>query len=224
MANLRIILADDHPFALLGFRSTLAACKDISIVGEAPTPTALLALLLRTPCDVLVVDLSMPETPGVEEDGVDLIKRIRNTRPALRLLVMTAQTNPAILRTVAADGTVSLYSKSDSLAELPDAIRACARGGRHLSPSMSVALERAYRDGSMLVGALLLTKRQSEILRRLVDGETIDEIALALGCRRRAVANQKREAMARLGVRDEAALFSRIRSNGMLFHWRERES
>jgi hypothetical protein len=70
MANLRVILADDHPFVLLGVRSALSVHRDIMIVGEATSPTSLLDLLSTVPCDLLVADLTMPEANGTMNDGL----------------------------------------------------------------------------------------------------------------------------------------------------------
>ncbi|KXU90133.1 LuxR family transcriptional regulator [Paraburkholderia monticola] len=214
MANLRIILADDHPFVLLGLKSTLERYEGLSVVGQALTPTALIALLQRTRCDVLAVDLSMPELAGDIGDGLGLIRRIRGEWPSLRVVVVTAQTNAAMLRVIAADGSISLLGKADSLEELPSAICDSARGARYLGRSVSETLARSQQDDGRVVSAPLLSKRQTDILRRLVSGESIAQIAAALGCHRRTVSRQKREAMARLGVTDDPALFSSVRACG----------
>ena len=214
MANLRIILADDHPFALLGLKSTLERYEGLSVVGQALTPTALIGLLERTRCDVLAVDLSMPELAGDIGDigdGLGLIRRIRGEWPSLRVVVVTAQTNAAMLRAIAADSSISLLGKADSLEELP---RAICDSARYLGRSVSETIARSQRDDGLFVSAPLLSKRQTDILRRLVSGESIAQIAAALGCHRRTVCRQKREAMARLGVTDGPALFSCLRACG----------
>lgn len=216
VANLRIILADDHPFVLLGLKSTLERCKGLSVVGQALTPTALFALLQCTPCDVLAVDLSMPEPAGHIADGLGLIRRIRGEWPSLRVVVVTAQTNAAMLRVIAADGCISLLGKIDSLEELPRAICESARGARFLGRSVSETLARSQQDDALFVSALLLSKRHVDILRRLVNGESIEQIAATLGCHRRTVSRQKHEAMARLGVNDDPALFSWVRAYGSM--------
>ena len=59
--KLRIVLADDHPFVLLGMRATFSADKSVEVVGEAVSAATLLKLLATTPCDVLVTDFAMPE-------------------------------------------------------------------------------------------------------------------------------------------------------------------
>ncbi|CAE6709024.1 Transcriptional regulatory protein RcsB [Paraburkholderia nemoris] len=111
MTNLRVILADDHPFVLLGVRAALEMHADVAIVGEANTPTSLITLLESTPCDVLVTDLTMPEASGTVEDGLDLVRRVRSTWPLLRIVVMTALTNTEILRAIVSDGVFSVLSK-----------------------------------------------------------------------------------------------------------------
>ncbi|APA85848.1 response regulator transcription factor [Paraburkholderia sprentiae WSM5005] len=216
MANLRIILADDHPFVLLGLKSTLERREGLSVVGQAQTPTELIALLQHTKCDVLVVDLSMPDPAGEIGDGPGLIRRIRGEWPSLRVVVVTAQTNAAMLRVIAADAAVSVLGKTDSLEELPQAVYDSARGTRYLGHSVVETLARSEQDNGLFVSALLLSKRQTDILRRLVSGESIAQIAAALGCHRRTVSRHKREAMARLGVNDDPALFSCVRACGTL--------
>ncbi|MFT4068614.1 response regulator [Paraburkholderia sp.] len=213
MANLRIILADDHPFVLLGYRSMLATRASVAIVGEARMAAELIALLQSTRCDVLVIDLSMPDPAGIIEDGASLVRRIRGDWPALRVVVATGQTNAGILRALVADDAISVFGKADSLGELQQAIFESARGTRYLSRSVVALLARARRDAHRAVPRL--SARQSEIVRRLVWGESIAEIAAALGCHPRTISRQKREAMARFGVTDNPGLFSRVRACGM---------
>jgi hypothetical protein len=65
----RVVLADDHPFVLLGIRATFSTDESPDVVGEAGSAAALLTLLVSTPCDVLVTDFAMPEHGLQAEDG-----------------------------------------------------------------------------------------------------------------------------------------------------------
>jgi len=116
LVNIRIVLADDHPFVLLGVRSMLETRAGVAIVGQAGSPTTLIELLRRTPCDVLVTDLSMPDPAGLIEDELHLIRHIQAEWPGLRIIVMSTTTNPALLHALAADGAVSLLSKTRTVA------------------------------------------------------------------------------------------------------------
>lgn len=220
--KLRIILADDHPFVLLGIRAALEVRAGIAIVGEAATPTSLIALLHGTPCDVLVTDLSMREPPGGVEDGLGLIRRIRRGWPQLRIVVITTQTNAAILRAIVSEGAVSTLGKAEPMSELWRAIEASRRGEVHLGRAIAAALSHAG-DGVLwparartATSAPRLSWRQEEVIKRIAGGESVMDIAAALGCHRRTVNRQKREAMFKLGVTNEPGLFAWLRACGML--------
>ncbi len=207
---IRIIAADDHPFVLLGVQSMLKMHAGVTFVGEAGTPTALFALLQHAPCDVLVTDLSMPDPSGVNEDGLSLIRRIRHAWPQLRIVVMTMLTDTSMLREIVAQGAVIALSKSTSMDELWRAIEASAKGvayrGRTLADTRANSqAERDERDEAPL--APRLSPRQVEVVQMFVGGQSIAEIAAALGCHRRTVSRQNREAMMRLGVTSNPGLF-----------------
>ncbi|CAN7186634.1 MULTISPECIES: response regulator transcription factor [Paraburkholderia] len=215
MANTRIILADDHPFVLLGVRSALDAHVGVSVVGEAITPTLLIELLRSTPCDVLVTDLSMPEPSGAVEDGLSLVRRIRDEWPLLRIVVMTMLTNAAILRAVVSDGAVSALSKTESMDQLWQAIEASRSGGTYLGRSINEALAESWKEEQEPPPVARLSRLQAEVVKLFVSGQSISEIAAALGCHRRTVSRQKREAMVKLGVTNGPGLFSYVRAHGI---------
>lgn len=212
--NLRVILADDHPFVLLGVRATLEMRDGVTVVGEAVTPASLIRLLQSTPCDVLVTDLTMPEEAGVVEDGLGLVRRIRSGWPLLNIVVMTALTNTAILRVVVSEGGVSLLSKSETMDELWQAIEAGGKGQVYIGRSIIDVLAQPQDDACDLLPVSCLSRRQAEVVRMSVRGHSISEIAITLGCHRRTVSRQKREAMAKLGVTNDPGLFSYIRAHG----------
>src|SRR5258708_7893920 len=78
--KLRVLIADDHPLLLAGLRRTLETQDDIEVVGQAQSAPELLALIERRQPAVVLTDLRMP---GV--DGFDLITRIRESWPTIKL-------------------------------------------------------------------------------------------------------------------------------------------
>jgi two-component system capsular synthesis response regulator RcsB len=192
---------------LLGIRAMLAAYSGVTIVGEALSTRALIELLRRTRCDVLVTDLCMPDASGAAEDGLGLIRHLRREWPLLRVVVITASTNPSILRALIADDALSALGKADSVDALWQAINAGANGARYVGRSVAEALSRP-RNAECPLPPPRLSRRQTEVVKRFVDGQSMPEIAAALGCHQRTVSQQKREAMAMLGVANNAGLFS----------------
>jgi two-component system capsular synthesis response regulator RcsB len=214
--NLRIILADDHPFVLFGVSAALEMHAGVTIVGEATTPVSLIELLQSTPCDVLVTDLAMPEPSGAVEDRLSLVRRIRCDWPRLRIVVMTALTNTAIFRSIVSDGSISTLSKAESMDELWQAIKASGNGKVYLGRSIVEALAQPQDVECQRAPVQRLSARQAEVVKLFVGGQSISEIAAALGCHRRTVTRQKREAMAKLGVTNDPSLFSYVRAYGIL--------
>ncbi|WP_345812826.1 response regulator transcription factor [Paraburkholderia sp. PREW-6R] len=212
--SLRIILADDHPFVLLGIRAILERVSGVTVVGEADTPRSLIELLRCTPCDVLVTDLAMPDASADVDDGPSLVRRVRQDWPQLRIVVLTALTNSATLAALLAESEVSALGKTEPLLELGDAIGTINSGARYIGPSIRAMLEHPATYELQSAPARPLSGRQSEVVRRVISGQSIPEIADALGCHRSTVTREKRKAMARLGVTNDPGLFSYVRG-----HW-----
>ena len=188
----------------------------VTIVGEATDPASLLARLQTTPCDLLVTDLAMPQRFGAVADGLDLVRRISCDWPRLRIVVMTTLTNAAILRAIVSDGTVSMLGKAESMDELWQAIATARQGHAYLGRSIVQALARPQEPAVERPPAPRLSGVQAEVVRLLVDGRSISDIAAALGCHRRTVSRRKREAMIKLGVANDPGLFSYVRAYGIL--------
>ncbi|RKF47360.1 DNA-binding response regulator [Paraburkholderia fungorum] len=210
------MLADDHPFVLLGVRAALEMHAGVTVVGEALTPGSLIKLLQSTPCDVLVTDLTMPEASGAVEDGLDLVRRIRCAWPSLRIVVMTALTNTEILRAIVSDGAVCTLSKMETTDELWSAIEASGKGEVYVGRSVIEALARPRDEACDPPSVLPLSRKQAEVVSMFVRGRSIAEIAVALGCHYRTVSRRKREAMTKLGVTNDPGLFAYIRAHGVI--------
>jgi two-component system capsular synthesis response regulator RcsB len=216
MMNLRVILADDHPFVLIGVRASLEANADITIVGEASGPTSLIDLLQTTPCDVLVTDLTMPEGGVPTEDGLRLMRRIRRDWPSVRIVVLTSLTNAGILRSIMTDGVVGVLNKTESMEDLAAAVRSAGLGRTYVSRSIVDMLNEAGSDSIDLASIPRLTPRETEVLGLFVGGMTISEIARRLDRDVRTVSRHKREAMIKLGVTNDPGLFAFVRAHGIL--------
>jgi two-component system, NarL family, captular synthesis response regulator RcsB len=202
--NIRVILADDHPFALLGIRSALECVPDIRVVGAASSPSTLLEMLRVTPCEVLVTDLAMPDTGQVGADGPPLVRRLRREWPQLGVVVWTGLTHGAVLHAIVADPAVGVVNKADSMKEVAVAVRAAAEGRAHIGQSIA----RALSEAAVFRPRAALSPHESDIVRLITSGHSIDEIARMLQLDVRTVRRRKRSAMAKLGVRTIPGLFA----------------
>ncbi|WP_288824575.1 response regulator transcription factor [uncultured Paraburkholderia sp.] len=188
----------------------------VAIVGQAVNPTSLIKLLRRTSCDVLVTDLSMPDPGAAVEDELNLIRHIHAEWPRLRIVVMSTTTNSALLRVLASERAVSLLGKTESMHELWRAIEQHVSNEPYIGNSIAALLATPPEARCERPLALPLSVMQKTIVRMFVDGHSIAEIAATLGCHRRTVSRQKREAMVKLGVTNDPGLFSCVRAGEIL--------
>ncbi|WP_042262678.1 response regulator transcription factor [Paraburkholderia heleia] len=212
--KLRVVLADDHPFVLLGVRSALLAADDIEVVGQACGARELLQTLETVACDVLVTDLNMPSASGEAADGLQLVRRLRRDWPHIPVVVLTGVANAVLLRAVAHAGVVALLRKTEPMDDLAAIVRGAAQGLAHLSPAIERELAAASGPSDLCLPRL--TPRESEVVRKFASGSSITEIARAFGRDVRTVSCQKRDAMVKLGVSNDAGLFAYVRAYGLL--------
>ncbi|WP_342316381.1 response regulator transcription factor [Lysobacter sp. FW306-1B-D06B] len=205
---LRIILADDHPVVLFGAGAIINSSGIGTVVAQAANAEQLLQALATHPCDVLVTDFSMP---GDRADGVSMLHQIRRQYPDLPILLLSAATNLAVLRSAAAAGVLGIVDKASSLEELPRAILTVLRGASYVSAAHA---QRAAEGGDSALAIHQLSPRETEVLRLLAGGLTVSAIAERLHRQVSTVSRQKRDAMRKLGINGDAELFDFIRISG----------
>jgi two-component system, NarL family, captular synthesis response regulator RcsB len=211
----RVVLADDHPFVLLGVRSALASTGEIEVVGEAASPSELFRILHDVPCDVVVTDLTMPDGTEDGADGLRLVRRLRRDWPSLRIVVLTSITNVAILRAVMSAGSHAIFRKTEPIDALTCAVLGIAHGRANAGMQAQGSYGGAGGAGAVNQAAPRLSPRESEVIRQFVRGRSITEIARNFERDVSTVSRQKRDAMAKLGVSSDSALFAFVRVHGL---------
>lgn len=154
--------------------------------------------LLGTRFDLVLLDLVLPD-----DNGLELLSIVQQRPRAARVVVLTAQTRPAVIKEAMARGAHGVVTKGAPLHELREAIERVSAGGVYHSSESSRLLREAAalpeRDER-------LTERQREILRYVARGLSSKEIATALTLSEKTVVNHRARIMERIGVHDVAGL------------------
>ena len=132
------MLADDHRLVRAGIRMLLESVPGWRVVAEAGDGDAALREVLDHRPDILVLDLGMPGRPSL-----GLLPEIARRAPDTRVVVVTMQSDPALARAALAGGAAGYVLKEAADAELEQAIRAVARGGSYLDPSLGALVAAA---------------------------------------------------------------------------------
>lgn len=164
-----VLIADDHPMVRDALARTVQMLADSVAVHEAGDLEALLRLVRSLPADLALVDLNMP---GM--NGVGGLVRLREAAPTLPCVVASGQEDPATIRSVLAAGAAGFIPKSERAEVLLSALRLVLAGGTYVPPRLLQAPLSAP-------SASVLTPRQLDVLRCLMQGEPNKVIARQLG-------------------------------------------
>jgi two-component system, NarL family, response regulator NreC len=144
-APIEVVLADDHPFVRHGLGLLLEAEEDLEVIGEADDLDSTVRGVDRHKPLVLALD---PHMAGASSG--EIIATLHERSPDTRVVILTMEENPAFAEHALACGAVGFVAKEHADSELPQAIRAAARGERYVSPRVAArlhALGRAPDDG-----------------------------------------------------------------------------
>lgn len=200
MQNIRIIVADDQLLIRAGIRALVESQGGYQIVAECADGNEAVAAVRTLRPDVILLDIAMPGLSGIE-----VARQIRDTAPDTRILMVSSIERQEVVDQAMAAGADGYLLKDFVLSELQNALLATIRGETYLSPRIVPAPATETGDGRS-AGELLLTARQTEILRLVASGRTTKEIARDLGISPKTVEFHRARLMERIGVRDVTGL------------------
>jgi two-component system response regulator NreC len=203
--RVRVMLVDDHTLVREGIRHILTATPGIEVVAEAGDASEALRRAAEARPDVVVLDLSLPGTSGLE-----LTTLLRGVLPKVKVLILSVHDHPEYVLGAVRAGAQGYLRKDTSPAELRAALQAVARGESYFSPPVARHLTAAVRGESLPedpAGRLArLTPREREVLAGIAAGETSRAIATRLGLSPRTVETYRESLARKLDIKTVAAL------------------
>jgi len=209
--TVRVLIVDDHAVVRSGLRLLLAAEEGIEPVGEAGTAREGLFQARALKPDVILLDVVMPDQTGIE-----VLPQLVHENPQAKILVLSMQDDPHYVREAFAAGASGYVLKEAADAEVVEAIREVARGGRYVHPELGARLVAAEVDELRREADDPLSEREREVLRLLALGHTNQEIAKMLYISVRTAETHRAHIMQKLGLQTRAELVRHAIERGLL--------
>ena len=202
----RLLLVDDHSLIRAGVRALVSDIHGYTVVGEVEDGSQLLEHVLRLAPDIVLLDISMRST-----SGLDALTQLRANGCTCKVLMLSMHTDPELIMRALEGGAHGYLLKDTTATELEQALSALCNNERYLSPAIAhtvinQALQRAHSKRLPGDERHNLTARQLEILRLIVRGKSTREIAGGLGLSIKTVETHRSQIMKRLQIFDVAGL------------------
>ncbi|MGC5682341.1 response regulator [Pseudomonas haemolytica] len=216
-----LLLVDDHALIRAGVRALILDIPGYSVIGEASDGAQLLEQFSALLPDIVLLDLSMKHTGGLDivlldlsmkhTGGLDALQQLKRAYPKCKVLILSMHTDPELIMRALEAGAHGYLLKDTTANELEHALLALRNNERYLSPAIAhTVINQAliHHQGSSAPAAHShnLTARQLEILRLIVRGKSTREIAHGLGLSIKTVEAHRSQIMKRLQIFDVAGL------------------
>lgn len=186
---IKVLLADDHQIVTDGLRSILEKETDMQVVGDARNGREVIRLLEKTPADVIVLDIRMPEMDGIETAGI-----VRERFPAVKILILSMFNEKEYVQRAFEEGVHGYILKEKSKEALVGAVHTVYNGGRYIPPDL-VDIVLSFKKKKK--EKIHLTERELEVLQLLADGLSAKQIAAGLNIEETTVQTHSRNLRAK---------------------------
>lgn len=204
----RVLIVDDHPIFRDGLAGLLATLPEVDVVGTAATAEAALRQLSEAPADVVLMDINLPGT-----SGVDATRQITRSRPTTAVLVITMVDDDSTVDAALAAGARGYVLKDANPDEITAAVRTVATGGAVFGPNVAQRLlaGELREPHSPSASAPALTPREQEVLQLLAAGRPNRQIARDLGLSLKTVQNHVSHILDKMQAADRTEAILRTR-------------
>ncbi|MBU5637434.1 response regulator transcription factor [Geomonas sp. Red69] len=196
--KMKILIADDHAIVRQGLRALIDKEDDMMVSAEAGTGAEAIRLTREECPDIIVMDISMPDT-----NGIDATRSITSAFPEVKVLALSMESDRRFVVEVLKAGANGYVLKDAAFSELATAIRAVAAGETYLPARVTTLLIKEYLQRipeDVPATYENLSTREREILQLIANGSNAKEIAFAFGVSVKTVENQRHSIMKKLDL------------------------
>ena len=210
MANIRVMLVDDHDLIRYGLRRLLEDQSGIEVIAEANSGEKALELARTTKMDVILMDINMPGIGGFEATS-----RLSKTHPEIKIIVLTAHSEGPLPKRLLEAGAVGFLTKGCDVKEMIDAIQKVRAGQRYIAPTIAQQLALSMLPGEeSLLDAL--SQRELQVLIMISQGMRTNAISDQLNLSPKTVSTYRKRLHEKLDVSNDVEMMRLAIKHGVL--------
>jgi DNA-binding NarL/FixJ family response regulator len=201
MEKIRIIITDDHQLFRNGLKILLTAFPEFEVAGEASNGEEFLQLLKTTQADVALMDINMPEMDGIEatRKGVKLY-------PGIHIIALSMYGEEEYYYKMVDAGAKGFLLKDSDISEVKEAIITVSKGGSYFSQELLYHVIQKFKHRENESKTANLSKREKEILFKICEGFSNQEIAETLFISKRTVDKHRANLLGKTNSKNTASL------------------
>jgi len=201
MEKIRIIIADDHQLFRNGLKLLLNSFTEFEVTGEASNGEEFLGLLKTTPADIALMDISMPEM-----DGIEATRRGLKICPSLNIIALSMYGEDEYYYKMVDAGAKGFLLKDSDISEVREAIITVIKGGSFFSQELLYHVIQKIKLREQEPKSAVLSKREKEILLKICEGFSNQEIAESLFISKRTVDKHRANLLGKTNSKNTASL------------------
>jgi two-component system invasion response regulator UvrY len=200
-SKIRVLIADDHAIIRQGLKQILSDTEDLEVVAEADGGVKALQVLRNTQCDVVLMDVSMPD-----RNGIDTLKLVKKEFPRLPVLILSMHPEEQYAVRALRAGAAGYLSKQGAPEQLVTAIRQVAAGKKYVSAAVAEELANVIGEDVERPPHEKLSDREYQTLCMISSGKTLTQIAEQLNLSVKTVSVYRARLLEKMKLRNNAEL------------------
>jgi DNA-binding NarL/FixJ family response regulator len=201
MEKIKIIITDDHQLFRNGLKILLNAFQEFEVAGEASNGEEFLRLLKSTPADVVLMDINMPEM-----DGIEATRKGLKINPGIDIIALSMYGEEEYYYKMVDAGAKGFLLKDSDISEVKEAIMTVKRGGSYFSQELLYHVIQKIKHRENESKSANLSKREKEILMKICEGLSNQEIAETLFISKRTVDKHRANLLGKTNSKNTASL------------------
>jgi DNA-binding NarL/FixJ family response regulator len=201
MEKIRIIIADDHQLFRNGLKILLNSFPEFEVVGEASNGGEFVNLMNTIDADIALMDINMPEM-----DGIDATRKGLRENPSINIIALSMYGEEEYYYKMVDAGAKGYLLKDSDITEVREAILTVSRGGSYFSQELLHHVIQKIKHREQETRSANLSRREKEILQKICEGLSNQEIAESLFISKRTVDNHRANLLGKTNSKNTASL------------------